>query len=126
MRWTVAWHPWRDLPPVGRMLRISVFMSVVVLVTTMWVAGGTETAAQRWPTTPDEIYRHPHPIKGRVHYFSDHDDQVYRLWKPALPISSLVMFAALFISQRYEVRLRDARRARSPQAMDETARPPES
>ena len=68
----------------------------VVAMGSMLTVGYIEASALKQPKIANSLFTHPHDVKGSVRYFSEHQEQIYRIAKP-LMIGSWAATFFLFI-----------------------------
>jgi hypothetical protein len=89
-------RPWQELSPWMRVLLALSLIGWIVAMGSMLTVGYIETAALKQPKIADSLFTHPHDVKGIVRYFSEHQEQIYRIAKP-LMIGSWAATLFLFI-----------------------------
>jgi len=75
---------WQELSPWMRVLLVICLIGWIVAMGSMLTVGYIETAALEQPKAADSLFTHPHNVKGVIRFFSDHQEQIYRIARPLM------------------------------------------
>ncbi len=109
---------WNESPASLRVVRVVAIAAWVAFIASLLTVGVIETASLRQPAVAEGQFVHPHPIKGTIRFFSDGQERIYRVAKPAMLLSWLscmVLFGAyLAIERRVKLQKAQHELARHP------------
>jgi hypothetical protein len=109
---------WREFSFAMKALCILAILSCCIFGALLLTVGYIETVALSQPLVADAMFRHPHEVKGAIRFFTDRQEYIYSVSKPAMLGAFLT---SAILSYAYTSRYRRLEDERRKEIMDKVA-----